>query len=114
MSTRKICLLVKEVFDRIVSFVALIVLLPIFLIVAILIKIDSMGPVFFLQERVGKDGKIFKAFKFRTMTVDTPEKTKGRYIENSNSYVTRVGKFLRRSGIKIRNCFSVMVAGNAS
>jgi lipopolysaccharide/colanic/teichoic acid biosynthesis glycosyltransferase len=92
-------LLAKEIFDKIVSFVALIVLLPIFLIVAILIKIDSMGPVFFLQERVGKGVKVFKAIKFRTMVVEAPEKTKGKYIEKSNPYVTRVGKFLRRSGI---------------
>ncbi len=99
MSSRKIYLLAKEVFDKIVSFIVLIVLLPIFLIIAFLIKIDSKGPVFFLQERVGKDRKIFKVFKFRTMTVDAPEKTKGRYIEKSNPYVTRVGKFLRRSGI---------------
>lgn len=99
MSSRKICLLVKEVFDRIVSFVALIVLLPIFLIVALLIKIDSKGPVFFMQERVGKDGKIFKVFKFRTMTVNAFEKTKGKYIDQSNPYVTRFGKILRRTGI---------------
>ena len=92
-------LILKEIFDKIISFVALLVLLPIFLIAAILIKIDSKGPVFFLQERVGKDGKIFKVFKFRTMIVEAPEKTKGKYIEKSNPYVTRVGKFLRRSGI---------------
>jgi len=92
-------LILKEIFDKIISFVALLVLLPIFLIAAILIKIDSKGPLFFLQERVGKDGKIFKVFKFRTMIVEAPEKTKGKYIEKSNPYVTRVGKFLRRSGI---------------
>jgi lipopolysaccharide/colanic/teichoic acid biosynthesis glycosyltransferase len=92
-------MIAKEIFDKIFSFLALVVLLPIFLIVAILIKIDSKGFVFFLQERVGKDGKIFKVFKFRTMTVDAPEKTKGRYIEKSNPYVTRIGKFLRRFGI---------------
>ncbi len=99
MRSRKICLLAKEIFDKILSFLAFVVLLPIFLIVAILIKLDSKGPVFFLQERVGKDGKIFKVFKFRTMIVEAPEKTKGKYIEKSNPYVTRVGKFLRRSGI---------------
>ena len=92
-------MIAKEIFDKIFSFLALVVLLPIFLIVAILIKIYSKGSVFFLQERVGKDGKIFKVFKFRTMTVDAEEKTKGKYIEKSNPYVTRTGKFLRRSGI---------------
>ncbi|MGC8690988.1 MAG: sugar transferase [Caldisericum sp.] len=89
----------KDIFDRIVSFVALVVFLPLFLVTAILIKLDSKGPVFFLQERVGKDGKIFRVFKFRTMTTDAPEKTKGKYIDKDNPYVTRVGKILRRTGI---------------
>jgi exopolysaccharide biosynthesis polyprenyl glycosylphosphotransferase len=96
---KKFWLLVKEVFDKIVSFISLVVLLPLFLVVAILIKLDSPGPVFFLQDRVGKDGKIFKVFKFRTMTSDAPEKTKGKYIDKSNPYVTRVGKILRRTGV---------------
>ena len=96
---KKFWLLVKEVFDKIVSFISLVVLLPIFFVVAILIKLDSPGPVFFLQDRVGKDGKIFKVFKFRTMTSDAPEKTKGKYIDKSNPYVTRVGKILRRTGV---------------
>jgi len=92
-------MIAKEIFDKIVSFVALIVLLPIFLVVALLIKLDSKGPVFFLQERVGKDEKIFRAIKFRTMFVEAPEKTKGVYINKDNPYVTRFGKLLRRSGI---------------
>jgi lipopolysaccharide/colanic/teichoic acid biosynthesis glycosyltransferase len=96
---KKFWLLVKEVFDKIVSFISLVVLLPLFLVVAILIKLDSPGPVFFLQDRVGKDGKIFKVLKFRTMTSDAPEKTKGKYIDKSNPYVTRVGKILRRTGV---------------
>lgn len=89
----------KEIFDRIIAFIALAILLPLFLVIAILIKLDSKGPVFFLQERVGKDGKIFRTVKFRTMVVDAPEKTKGIYIDKENPYVTRIGKFLRRSGI---------------
>lgn len=89
----------KEIFDKIFLFLALVVLLPIFLIVAILIKLDSKGPVFFLQERVSKDEKIFRAIKFRTMFVEAPEKTKGVYINKDNLYVTRFGRFLRRSGI---------------
>jgi len=94
-----VSLIFKEILDRIVSFFALVILLPIFLIVAIIIKFDSKGPVFFNQERVGKDGKVFKAIKFRTMVVDASEKTKGIYIDKENPYVTRIGKFLRRSGI---------------
>ena len=89
----------KEIFDKVVAFIALIILLPLFLVVAILIKVDSEGPIFFMQERVGKNGKIFKTFKFRTMVAGADKKTKGVYIDKENPYVTRMGKFLRRSGI---------------
>jgi lipopolysaccharide/colanic/teichoic acid biosynthesis glycosyltransferase len=92
-------MIAKEIFDKIVSFVTLIVLLPIFLVVALLIKIDSKGPVFFLQERVGKGGKIFKTFKFRTMIAGADEKTKGICVDEGSQYITKMGKFLRRSGI---------------
>ena len=99
MAGKIVSFLVKEVFDKIVSFVALLVLMPIFLVVALLIKLDSKGTVFFIQERVGKNGKPFKAIKFRTMLVGADKKTRGRYIDKENPYVTRFGKFLRRSGI---------------
>jgi len=69
------------------------------LIVAVLIKIDSKGPIFFLQERVGKDGRIFKIFKFRTMTLGADKITKTTIFNQSCPYITRVGRFLRRSGI---------------
>jgi len=91
--------IIKEIFDKVVAFIALIILSPLFLVVAVLIKIDSKGPVFFMQERAGKNGKIFKTFKFRTMIAGADEKTKGVYIDKESPYVTRMGKFLRRSGI---------------
>ncbi|MEM3871986.1 MAG: sugar transferase [Nitrososphaeria archaeon] len=92
-------IILKDVFDKLISFIALLILFPFFLMVAIAIKLDSKGPVLFLQERVGLNGKLFKAYKFRTMTTDAPEKTKGKYIEKDNPYVTRVGRILRRTGI---------------
>ena len=95
----KNCFLIKEVFDKVISFLALFILAIPFLIVAIAIKVDSRGPVFFLQERVGKNGKLFKTIKFRTMYVGADERTKGKYINKDDPNVTRVGKFLRRSGI---------------
>jgi lipopolysaccharide/colanic/teichoic acid biosynthesis glycosyltransferase len=102
-------MIAKEIFDKIFSFLALVVLLPIFLIVAILIKLDSKGPVFFSQERVGKGEKIFRAIKFRTMFVEAPEKTKGVYINKYNPYVTRLGKLLRRSGVdELSQLFNVL------
>ncbi|MEM2929046.1 MAG: sugar transferase [Nitrososphaerota archaeon] len=89
-------LFIKEVFDKIISFFLLIILSPLLLIISILIKLDSKGPVFFIQERVGKNGKIFKIIKFRTMFVGAEEKTKGIYIDEQNPYITKIGKFLRR------------------
>ena len=69
-------------------------LLPIFTIIGIFIKLDSKGPVFFIQERAGKDGKIFNAFKLRTM-VDNAVTIGGGKISQDDSRITRVGKYLR-------------------
>ena len=71
----------------------LIILLPIFAIIGIFIKLDSKGPVFFIQERVGKDGRIFRAYKLRTM-IDNAEKM-GRGLKKNDTRITRVGKHLR-------------------
>ena len=77
------------------SGVALIVLLPIFSIIGIFIKLDSKGPVFFVQERAGEGGKIFRAYKLRTM-VDNAEKIGlGYEIAKDDDRITRVGKHLR-------------------
>jgi len=85
----------KKISDILISGIALIVLLPIFAIIGILIKLDSEGPVFFMQERTGKDGKIFKAYKLRTM-IDNAEKIGlGYEIAKNDSRITRVGKYLR-------------------
>ena len=96
---KAIIFLLKEIFDKIVSLVSLTLLSPLFIIVAIAIKLDSKGPVFFLQERAGKGGKPFKLIKFRTMYVGADERTKGKYISKDDPNVTRVGRFLRRTGI---------------
>jgi len=78
-----------------VSGIALIVLLPIFAIIGIFIKLDSKGPVFFTQERAGKDGKTFKAFKLRTMVENAEKIGLGYGIVKDDSRITRVGKHLR-------------------
>ncbi len=88
-------LILKRIIDVVVSGIGLIILFPIFVVIGILIKLDSKGPVFFAQERVGKDGKIFRAYKLRTM-VDNAEKIGLRYeIAKDDSRITRVGKHLR-------------------
>lgn len=95
LKTKKLQLLFKRMFDIIVGGCSLIILSPIMLILSIIIKIDSKGPVIFRQERVTTYGKIFKIFKFRTMVVDA--ESKGTQVTTkSDSRITRVGKFLRK------------------
>ncbi len=90
-------LLLKRIFDIILSTILLVILLPVFIILGIIIKIDSKGPIFYRQERVTKYGKIFKIFKFRTMIVDAD---KGSLITvNEDDRVTRIGKKIRNSRI---------------
>ena len=81
------------------SLIILIVLLPLLLIIGILIKLDSKGPVLFFQERAGKNGKVFKIWKFRTM-VENAEKTGlGLRVAKNDLRITNIGRFLRRFGI---------------
>lgn len=85
----------KRVFDIVVSLLMLIILSPVFLVLAIAIKIDSRGPVFFRQERVTQYGRTFRIFKFRTMVVNA-EAIGSQVTSKGDSRVTRVGKFLRK------------------
>jgi len=98
MKNKKIFFL-KRIIDVVVSGIGLIVLLPIFGIIGIFIKLDSKGPVFFVQERAGKDGKIFKAYKLRTMVQRADRLIGNNPIVEKNPYITRIGKVLRRIGI---------------
>ena len=88
-----LALKIKRIFDISASGLALIFLLPVFAIIGILIKIDSKGPVFFIQTRAGKDGKPFGAYKLRTM-VDNAEKL-GKGLRVDDPRITRVGRYLR-------------------
>lgn len=85
----------KRVFDFFVSTLMLIILLPLFLILAIAIKIDSRGPVFFRQERVTQYGKKFRIFKFRTM-VNNADKVGSQVTVSNDRRITKVGKFIRK------------------
>ena len=89
-------LLIKRAFDSIVALVLLICLLPIFLILAICIKLDSRGPVFYRQERVTQYGKIFRIYKFRTMVNDADKKG-SQVTLKGDSRITRVGKKIRKA-----------------
>ena len=95
---KRFSLFVKRLFDIIVSFSMLTVLLPIFLIIAVIIKLDSKGPVFFRQVRVTTCGKDFKIFKFRTM-VNNADKMGTLVTLKNDSRVTRVGNLIRKTRI---------------
>ena len=77
----------------------LIVLSPIFLILIIAIKIDSRGPVLFKQKRVGINKTHFNILKFRTMRIDTPKDTPTHLLGNPDQYITKMGKFLRKTSL---------------
>ena len=84
----------KRLFDIIFSFLGLILLLPLFIIVSILIKVDSSGPIFFLQERVGLNGKYFKIIKFRSMKVNHNDSL--TITLKNDKRITRIGRKLRK------------------
>ena len=90
---------VKRLLDIILSLLGLIILLPVFIIIMIAIKLDSKGPVFFKQKRVGIHKSHFYILKFRTMKVDAPKDTPTHLLENPEQYITRVGKFLRKTSL---------------
>ena len=89
----------KRVFDLLLSLAALLIFFPFGLLISLLIKIDSPGPVFFTQLRVGKDSQDFLIYKFRTMVVNAEKKGAGLEIEKGDSRITRMGKFLRISSL---------------
>jgi undecaprenyl phosphate N,N'-diacetylbacillosamine 1-phosphate transferase len=90
--------IIKPLLDWVIAFCVLLVLFPVFLIVAIAIKINSPGPVFFIQNRLGKDGKVFKIIKFRSMRVDIPAQ-KGNKLYETDPRITSVGKIIRKTSL---------------
>ena len=86
----------KRIIDLSMSFVAVIVLTPFYLFSAIAVKFSSPGPIFFLQDRIGKDGRVFKIFKFRTMYVNS-EKNGPQLSSENDPRITRIGSFMRKT-----------------
>lgn len=95
LAGRSVSLCIKRLFDVAASFLLLIILSPVMLVIAVLIKTDSRGPVFFRQERVTQYGRIFRIFKFRTM-VDKADKMGSLVTIEADSRITRVGSMLRK------------------
>jgi len=91
--------ILKRIFDLAMAGAALIILLPLFVLVAILIKRDTPGPVFFMQTRIGRSNKMFRIRKFRSMRVDGSDGAGHRSTEREDDRVTKVGRFIRRTSI---------------
>lgn len=94
LKKKKLSLFLKRIFDITVSFIMLIILLPVFVFLGVAIKIDSKGPIFFRQERVTQYGKTFRIFKFRTM-INNAEKLGTQVTVGNDARITKVGKFIR-------------------
>ncbi|MEC0247481.1 sugar transferase [Paenibacillus chitinolyticus] len=86
----------KRISDFLLALIGIVLSLPIMLVVALAIRLESQGSVFFIQERVGQHGRIFKIIKFRSMTMDA-EKNGAQWAQKNDSRVTRVGKFIRKT-----------------
>ena len=97
----------KRAIDIVFSVCVLLVTLPILLIIAIAIKLDSKGPVIFKQNRLGKDGKVFPMYKFRTMVVNA--EAGGVYSDNKDPRITRVGNILRKTSLdELPQCVNIL------
>lgn len=90
---------IKRVFDFILSLLGLVILSPVFLVLIVAIKLDSPGPVLFKQKRVGIHKTYFQIFKFRTMRIDTPKDMPTHLLKNPEQYITKTGKFLRKTSL---------------
>ena len=91
--------IIKSMLDWVAAFVALLILWPVFLVVAIAIKINSPGPAFFVQPRLGKHGKVFKVIKFRSMVVQKKTGDKGNRLYENDPRITKVGAFIRKTSL---------------
>ena len=110
-SMRNINLIIKRLIDFFGSLIGLIIISPVLIIIAILIKLTSKGPIFFRQERLGKDGKVFKILKFRTMVVNAEKIGDGLTVKNENdNRITKIGKFLRATSLdELPQLFNVIL-----
>jgi lipopolysaccharide/colanic/teichoic acid biosynthesis glycosyltransferase len=107
--SRKIQLFIKSFIDIIASAVGLVLLFPLFVLIAVVIKLTSKGPVFFLQDRLGKDATIFKLFKFRTMIPGAINMGKGLSVSKKDTRITKVGYFLRKTSLdELPQLFNVL------
>ena len=107
---RKIHLITKRLIDFFGSLMGLMIMSPVLIVIAILIKLTSKGPIFFRQERLGKNGEVFKIFKFRTMVVNAEKIGDGiKVISENDDRITKIGKFLRATSLdELPQLFNVL------
>ncbi|HDP67355.1 MAG TPA: sugar transferase, partial [Candidatus Marinimicrobia bacterium] len=102
--------LLKRIIDIVISLIVLVVFLPFWLIIALIIRLDSKGPVFYKQKRVGKNRQEFELIKFRSMQHNAEELTGPKWAEKEDPRMTRVGSFLRKTGLdEIPQFFNVLI-----
>lgn len=111
---QSIYLPIKRLFDILLSMVLLIVLSPLFLIISILIMLERDGPIFFRQQRVGRNGKIIKINKFRSMSSKAPADIATAEFTDSDIYITKLGKFLRKTSVDELPQFFNVLKGDMS
>lgn len=104
----------KRVFDFVTAIVAFVLLSPLFFVLCVLIKLDSPGPIFFTQRRIGKHKCEFLILKFRSMNIDTPKDQPTHLLKNPDEYITKLGKFLRRSSLDELPQLLNIIAGHMS
>ena len=103
---------VKRVLDFLLALAGTIVLSPLLLVLAAWVKLDSKGPVFFRQKRVGRDKRLFSILKFRSMYADTPHDVPTHLLQNPEAMITRSGRFLRRTSLdELPQLFNRLRAG---
>ena len=105
---------IKRGADVLFALLALICLSPVYLALALAVKISSPGPVLFRQKRVGRGGRLFTIYKFRTMRTDTPRDTATHLLQDPARYITGVGAFLRRSSLDELPQFFNVLKGDMS
>lgn len=107
---QRIYLPFKRFLDIFCSFLAITVFSLLYIVIAIIIKCSSKGPVFFKQKRIGKNKKTFYILKFRTMRIDTPKDVPTHMLENPDQYITKIGKFLRKTSLdEIPQAFNIFI-----
>ncbi len=101
----------KRLIDLLLSFLAIVLLLPLWIALSIAVFVTDPGPVFFTQKRVGKNKKTFKILKFRTMKTSTPHDMPTHMLENPEQYITKIGKFLRKTSLdELPQVFNIFVS----